>query len=46
MRKSLIKNALTNYNVILSDSDIEFLAEETKTDIHYVRRAIHELKDN
>lgn len=43
MRKSLIKNALANYNVVPNDVDIEFLAEETKTDAEYVKNIIASL---
>ncbi len=43
MRKSLIKNALTNYNVAPNDADIDFLAEETKTDVEYVKNVIASL---
>ncbi len=43
MRKSLIKNALSNYKVTPNDNDIEFLAEETKTDADYVRSVIKNL---
>ncbi len=43
MRKSLIKNALANYNVVPNDADIEFLAEETKTDAEYVKNVIASL---
>ncbi len=37
MRKSLIKNALTNYNVTPNEADIAFLAEETNTDAEFVK---------
>jgi hypothetical protein len=43
MRKSLIKNALENYNVKPTDADLEFLAEETKTDVEYVKSVIASL---
>lgn len=43
MRKSLIKNALANYNVRPNDRDIEFLAEETKTNTEYVKKVIASL---
>mgnify|MGYP001630558682 FL=1 len=43
MRKSLIKNALENYNVKPTDADLEFLAEETKTDVEYVKNVIASL---
>jgi len=43
MRKSLIKNALTNYNVIPNEADIAFLVEETNTDAEFVTAAIKEM---
>lgn len=43
MRRSLIKNALANYNVTPNDADIEFLAEETNTDKEYVKKIIASL---
>lgn len=43
MRKSLIKNAITTYNVTPNDADIEFLAEETKTDVEYVKNVLKSL---
>ncbi len=43
MRKSLIKNALKNYDVVPNDADIEFLAEETKTDKDYVKKVLETL---
>jgi len=43
MRKSLIKNALTNYNVTPNEADIAFLAEETNTDAEFVTAAIKEM---
>ena len=43
LRTSLIKNALENYKVTPTNADIEFLAEETKTDIDYVRSVIRNL---
>lgn len=44
MRKSLIKNSITTYNVTPNDADIEFLAEETKTDIEFVKNVLKSLK--
>lgn len=43
MRKSLIKNAMANYNVTPNDADIEFLAEETKTNAEYVKNVLSSL---
>ncbi len=43
MRRSLIKNALANYDVKPNDADIEFLAEETNTDKEYVKKIIASL---
>lgn len=43
MRKSLIKNALENYNVNPTDADLEFLAQETKTNVEYVKNVISSL---
>ncbi len=43
MRKSLIKNALTNYNVTPNEADIAFLAEETNTDAEFVKGVIASL---
>lgn len=43
MRKSLIRNALANYNVTPTEADIEFLAEETKTDKEFVKNIIESL---
>jgi len=40
MRRSLIKNALVNYDVTPNDADIEFLTEETNTDKEYVKKII------
>lgn len=44
MRKSLIKTALNTYTMDPTDEDIVFLAEETKTDIEFVKNAITEIK--
>ena len=45
MRKSLIKTALKTYNVEKpSDEDITFLAEETKTDVSFVKKTIEEIQ--
>ena len=43
MRKSLIKNALANYNVRPTEADLEFLAKETNSDLEFVKKAIAEL---
>lgn len=43
MRKSLIKNAVTTYNVMPNNADIEFLAEETKTNAEFVRNVLKAL---
>lgn len=43
MRKSLIKNALANYNVTPTEADINFLAEETMTNAEYVKNVIASL---
>lgn len=43
MRRSLIKNALANYNVEPTAADIEFLAEETNSNVEFVRNVIETL---
>ncbi len=43
MRKSLIKNALNNYNVTPTEADIEFLALETNSDVEFVKETIASL---
>lgn len=43
LRKSLIKNALENYKVKPNQKDIEFLAEETNTDINFVKEILESL---
>lgn len=43
MRKSLIKNAVANYNVTPNDADIEFLAEETNTNVEFVKNVLKSL---
>ena len=43
MRKSLIKSALNNSKVTPNDADIVFLAEETNTNIDYVKSVVKEL---
>lgn len=43
MRKSLIKNAITNYNVKPTDADIEFLALETNSDVEFVKETLASL---
>lgn len=40
MRRSLIKNALANYNVTPTEADIEFLALETNSDVEFVKATI------
>jgi cysteine synthase len=40
MRRSLINNALTNYNVTPTEADIEFLALETNSDVEFVKETI------
>jgi cysteine synthase len=46
MRKSLIRNSMINHNVTVpTEHDIEFLAEETKTNTDYVKKVIAELKE-
>ena len=40
MRRSLIKNALANYNVTPTEADIEFLALETNSDVEFVKETI------
>jgi hypothetical protein len=45
IRKSLIKTALKTYGVdIPTDEDVVFLAEETKTNVEYVREVLAEIK--
>ena len=44
MRKSLIKTALKTFNVEKpTDEDVAFLAEETKTNVDYVRAVLKEI---
>lgn len=43
MRKSLIENALANYKVTPIDADIEFLAQETNTNVDLVKNLIKSL---
>ena len=43
LRKSLIKNALENTQKIPNEEDIKYLAEETNTDVDFVKSAIAEL---
>lgn len=43
MRKSLIRNALNNYNVKPTEADIEFLAAETNTNVEFVKETIASL---
>lgn len=41
MRRSLIKTAINTYNVEPTEEDIAFLAEETNTDIEYVKEVLY-----
>ena len=43
LRKSLIKNALENTQKIPNEEDIKYLAEETNTDVDFVKSALSEL---
>lgn len=43
MRRSLIKTAVNTYNVEPTEEDIAFLAEETNTNIEYVKEALKTL---
>ena len=43
MRKSLIKTAIKTYKVTPTEEDTVFLAEETKTDTEFVKKALSEL---
>ena len=43
LRKSLIKNAVANYKVEPTAADIEFLAEETNTNIEFVKEVLASL---
>jgi cysteine synthase len=43
MRKSLIKNAVATYNVTPNDADIAFLAEETNTNVEFVKEVLASL---
>ena len=43
LRKSLIKNALENTQKIPNEEDIKYLAEETNTDVDFVKSALAEL---
>ncbi|MGD9569416.1 MAG: 2-amino-4-oxopentanoate thiolase subunit OrtB [Sedimentibacter sp.] len=43
MRRSLIKNAVTNYKVEPTAADIEFLAEETNINVDYVKDVLASL---
>lgn len=45
MRKSLIKNALANYNVTPTEADFEFLAKETNSNIEFVKNTIASLNN-
>ncbi len=44
MRKSLIKTAVNTYGVEPTESDIAFLADETRTTVDFVKKALSELK--
>ena len=41
-RQSLIKKAVKKAGVKPTDSDLEFLAEETKTDVEFVKKTLEE----
>jgi cysteine synthase len=43
LRKSLIKTAVATYHVTPTEEDILFLAEETKTDVAFVKQALEEI---
>ena len=43
LRKSLIKNALENTQKIPNEEDIKYLAEETNTDVDFVKSVLAEL---
>jgi 2-amino-4-ketopentanoate thiolase beta subunit len=43
MRRSLIKNAVANFNVKPTEEDIEFLAVETNTNIEFVKNVLASL---
>lgn len=43
MRRSLIKNAVANFNVTPTEEDIEFLAVETNTNIEFVKTVLASL---
>jgi 2-amino-4-ketopentanoate thiolase (akpt) beta subunit len=43
LRKSLIKNALENTKKTPNEEDIKYLAEETNTDVDFVKSALSEL---
>lgn len=43
LRKSLIKNALENTQKTPNEEDIKYLAEETNTDVDFVKSALSEL---
>lgn len=43
LRKSLIKNALENTQKIPNEEDIKYLAEETNSDVEFVKAALAEL---
>ena len=43
MRKSLIKRSVARCKNGVTDADIEFLAEDTRTDAEYVKNVLKEL---
>jgi cysteine synthase len=43
MRRSLIRTAINTYKTTPTEEDIEFLAEETRKDIEFVKEAISQL---
>ncbi len=43
MRRSLIKNAVANFNVKPTEEDIEFLAVETNTNVEFVKNVLASL---
>ena len=43
LRRSLIKNALANTGKTPNEEDIKYLAEETNTDVDFVKTVLEEL---
>jgi hypothetical protein len=43
MRKSLIKTAVSTYNVAPTEADIAFLAEETNSSVDFVKETLKSL---